>query len=125
MHYAITTPPTSRPAERLTPIDDALVAEARRLLSDTVASLPFTSQLSGPASEALFATSMTALCAAAGARDVPVEKLLVAIKLAWASLPEVRFRLGEAAPDALSGAVSSCIKAYFASAGQGSPTARS
>jgi hypothetical protein len=116
MHYAITTPPTSRPAERLAPIDDALVAEARRLLNDAVDPIAFGSLPSGLAGEALFAAPMGALCAAAGARDVPVEKLIVAIKLAWASLPEVRLRLGEAAPDALSGAVSACIKAYFASA---------
>ena len=113
MHYTFTTPPASRAADRPTPIDDALVADARRLLTNAVASLPSAVLLSRRGMQTLFAGPMTTLCAAGVARAVPVEKLIVAIKLAWASMAEARLSLGEAAPDALSGAVSACIEAYF------------
>jgi hypothetical protein len=113
MHYTLTTPPASRTVDRPTPIDDALVAEARRLLRETVATLPPGGILPRRGMQALFATPMAAFCAASSPRAVPIEKLIVAIKLAWASMGETRLRLGEAGPDALSGAVSACIEAYF------------
>jgi hypothetical protein len=113
MHYTLTTPPPSRAADRPTPIDDALVAEARRLLAVTVASLPTGAAVNRRAMETLFAVPMTALCAAGRPAGVPVEKLIIAIKLAWASMAEARLSLSDAAPEALSGAVTACIKAYF------------
>jgi hypothetical protein len=114
MHYTITTPPASRSAERPAPIDDALVAEARRLLHAAVVTLPFAASLNRRSSQALFADPMATFCASTRPHGVPIEKLIVAIKLAWASMAETRLRLGELAPDALSGAVSACIEAYFA-----------
>jgi len=113
MHYSITTPPTSRAAVRPDPIDDALVAEARAALSDALASLPFSESLGRRTSEALFRPPVAALCRRCRARNVAIEKLIIAIKLAWSSLTENRLRLGEAAPDVLAGAVSACIGAYF------------
>ncbi len=113
MHYSITTPPKSRPAERPTPVDDALVAEARAALSGALASAPLTGSLTRRASEALFRAPVAGLCRSSRARNVPIEKLIVAIKLAWASLTEERIRLGETAPDALAGAVSACIGSYY------------
>jgi hypothetical protein len=113
MHYTFTTPPASRAADRPTPIDDALVAEARRLLAVTVASLPPAVTVNRRGMETLFAIPMTALCDTSRPRGVPVEKLIVAIKLAWASMAESRLRLGDSAGEALSGAVTACIKAYF------------
>jgi hypothetical protein len=115
MHYTLTTPPPSRAADRPTLIDDALVAEARRLLKETVATIPPGAALHRRDMEALFATPMAAFCATTSPRAVPIEKLIVAIKLAWASMPEPRLRLGEAGPDALAGAVSASIQAYFRS----------
>jgi hypothetical protein len=112
MHYTYTTPPSFRAADRPTPIDDALVADARRLMMDAVESLPPASHRNRDALQALFAPSMTTLCAAAPS-NVPVEKLIVAVKLAWASMAEARLNFGDAAGDALSGAVSACIEAYF------------
>lgn len=114
MHYTITTPPASRPAERPTPVDDALIAEARAALSGAVESFPFAASLNRRTSQALFGGPMAALCGAVRPRGVPIEKLIVAVKLAWGSLAEVRLRLGDSAPDALAGAVSACIEAYFA-----------
>jgi hypothetical protein len=113
MHYTLTTPPASRAAERPTPIDDALVADARRLLADGVASLPPATVLDRLGMQALFAAPMMAFCAANAPRGVPIEKLIVAIKLAWASMTETRLSFGEAAPDTLSSAVTACIEAYF------------
>jgi hypothetical protein len=113
MHYTFTTPPASRAAERPTPIDDALVADARRRLSDAMASLPPTILLNRRAMQALFAGPMMAFCATNAPRGVPIEKLIIAIKLAWASMAHARLNLGDAAPDALSSAVTACIESYF------------
>jgi hypothetical protein len=113
MHYTFTTPPASRAAERPTQIDDALVADARRLLSDAMASLPRTSLLNRGGMQTLFVAPMTTFCAVNAARGVPIEKLIIAIKLAWASMADARLSFGDAAPDALSSAVTACIEAYF------------
>jgi hypothetical protein len=113
MHYTYTTPTASPAAHRPTPIDDALLAEVRRMLPGVVAGLPFGSTMTRGSSQMLFAGSMAMLCSAARQRGTPIEKLIIAIKLAWASLPEVRLRLGESSDDAMSGAISACIEAYF------------
>ena len=113
MHYTFTTPPASRAADRPTPIDDALVVTARRLLAGAVASLPPDAHLDRLGVQSLFAPSMATFCAVTIPDRVPVEKLIVAIKLAWASTAEVRQGFGEAAPDALTGAGTACIQAYF------------
>jgi hypothetical protein len=113
MHYTFTTPPASRAAERPTPIDDALVAEARRLLTDAVAGLPPTSLVNRQGMQVLFAAPMLAFCAANAPRGIQIEKLIIAVKLAWASMGESRLSFGDAAPEALSGAVTACIEAYF------------
>jgi hypothetical protein len=114
MYYTITTPPASRAADRPPQIDEALVAEARRMLQVVFASLPPAATLTRGASQALFALPMATLHADARARGVPIEKLIIAIKLAWTSLPEARLRLGDGASDALAGAVTACIESYFA-----------
>lgn len=111
-HYTFTTPPDSRAAERPTPIDDALVADARRLLMAAMASRP-PNLLNRHGIQALFAMPMMTLCATTAPTGVPVEKLIVAIKLAWASMTEARLSLGDSAPEVLSGAVTACIEAYF------------
>ena len=113
MHYTFTTPPASRAAERPTPIDDALVADARRLLAAALASRPPANLPNRRGMQALFALPMMTLCAAPVATGVPVEKLIVAVKLAWASMTDARLSLGDSAPEALSGAVTACIEAYF------------
>jgi hypothetical protein len=112
MHYTFTTPPASRVAERPIPIDDALVAEARRQLMAAVRSLPPAVLINRRGMQALFAGPMAALCRTS-APTVPIEKLIIAIKLAWASMSEARLSLGDAGGDALSGAVTACIEAYF------------
>jgi hypothetical protein len=114
MYYTITTPPASRAADRPPQIDEALVAEARSTLRAVFANIPPAATLSRSASQALFALPMAALHAETRGRGVPIEKLIIAIKLAWGSLPESRIRLGDGASEALAGAVTACIEAYFA-----------
>jgi hypothetical protein len=114
MYYTITTPPASRAADRPPQIDEALVAEARRALHAVVVDLPPAASLTRGASQSLFAIPMARLHAETLARGVPIEKLIVAIKLAWSSLPESRLRLGDGASEVLAGAVTACIEAYFA-----------
>ena len=80
MHYTFTTPPASRAAERPAPIDDMLVADARRLLGAAMANRPPEGQLDRHGMRALFAAPMRTLCADS-TPDLPVEKLIVAIKL--------------------------------------------
>ena len=115
MHYAITTPPVSQAHERPSQIDDALVAEARACLLATLSRIPPAATITRSASQALFALPMSELSAGSRARGVPVEKVIVAIKLAWASLPDARLRLGDTGSEALAGAVTACIEAYFLS----------
>jgi hypothetical protein len=79
-----------------------------------VTSLPPAASLTREASQALFALPMTALHADTRSRDVPIEKMIIAIKLAWSSIPESRLRLGDGASEVLAGAVTACIEAYFA-----------
>ena len=112
MHYML-TPPALRVADRPAPIDDALVADARRLLTSALAALPPLSRLGRHGARVAFAGPMAALCVSR-APAVPVEKLIIAIKLAWASMIEARATLGDAAPEVLSAAVSACIESYFA-----------
>ena len=113
MHYSITTPPRSRPAERPAPIDDALIAETRAALSAALTSVPFTGSLSRRESEALFRVHLSGVCQSCRTQQIPIEKLLVAVKLAWTTLAVDRLRLGDTAPDVLAGAVSACIASYF------------
>ena len=113
MHYSITTPPKSRPAERPSPIDDALITEVRAALSEALASVPFAGSLNRRASEALFRVPLSGVCQHCRTQAIPIEKLIVAVKLAWSTLSVDRLRLGDAAPDALAGAVSACIASYF------------
>ena len=114
MYYTLTTPPASRVADRPPQIDEALVMESRRVLLEVLLSLPPAAMLTREASQSRFAAPMLALRVHPQARDVPIEKLIIAIKLAWNSLAETRLRFGDGAPEVLSGAVSACIQAYFA-----------
>ena len=113
MQYSITTPPAFGAASRPNPIDDALIAEARRFLSAAVEALPRVSYLDHREARALFSGPMAALCVAAHQRGASIEHLIIAMKLAWGPLTEERQRFGESANDVLSAAVSVCIESYF------------
>ena len=113
MHDLPYTPAVSRSPVQSLDADDALIAEARRVLLDALVELPVAPAFESLALSTRFNGTMAPLCASVRARDVPIEKLLVAVKLAWATLGEPRARFGEAAPDVLGGVVTACIECYF------------
>lgn len=113
MHRTSHTPEPSRPPYRSAEVDDALLVEARRALLISLVDLEVATAFDQVAIQERFSGSMTSLCQFARARGVPVEKLLVAVKFAWATLGEPRVRFGEAAPDVIGGAVRACIECYF------------
>ena len=115
MQYTFVTPPASRAADRPPQIDDAWIVAGRRVLLDAVGDAL---RRGGPVrrvSPTSFAGPMASFCDEARRTGVPVEKLIIALKLAWSSLPELRLAFGESAPDVIGSAVTACIDAYFAS----------
>lgn len=113
MQHTPYTPVASRAPVQTPDADDALIAEARRVLLAALVDLPVAPAYDPLALRSRFNAFMALLCMRVRARDVPIEKLLVAVKLAWATLGEPRARFGEAAPDVLGGVVSACIECYF------------
>lgn len=112
MQHTFNTPPASRAADRPPQIDDALVVAGRRMLLDAL-SATADRGISGRPGRAAFAGPMALFCDEPRRRGVPVEKLIVAMKLAWASLPELRMEFGDAAADVMATAVTACIQSYF------------
>ena len=110
MRFTYATPPPFK----LEPIDDALVREARRLLIDVVTCCPVSAMLDRDARSIAFVAPMAKLCVDARLLKLPIERLIITIKQAWASLGDARLQLGEAAPDILASAISVCIEQYFA-----------
>ena len=115
MQYTYVTPPASRAADRPPQIDDALIVAGRRVLLDSVGDAVRGGGQVRHVSRTPFAVPMDAFCHDARQAGVPVEKLIIALKLAWSSLPELRLAFGESAPDIIGAAVTACIDAYFAS----------
>lgn len=115
MQYTFVTPPASRAADRPPQIDDAWIVAGRRVLLDAVGDA---GRRGGPVrrvSRTPFAAPMASFCDEARRAGVPVEKLIIALKLAWTSLPELRRAFGETGPEVMGAAVTACIDAYFAS----------
>ena len=112
MQYTFITPPASRAADRPPQIDDALIVAGRRMLLDALGSAADSGMPRRPGRPA-FAAPMARFCDEPRRRGVPVEKLIVAMKLAWASLPELRLEFGDAGPEVMAAAVTGCIQAYF------------
>jgi hypothetical protein len=95
-------------------IDQALVRRAHELLENVVNRYPVAVMTEKATRGDVFGPSMTTLCAEARARQLPIERVIIAIKLAWASLPERRTQLGDVSTDVLSSVISVCIEQYFA-----------
>lgn len=114
MHHTPYTPAVSRTPVQSQDADDVLIAEARRVLLDALVDLPVAPAFDPLALRTHFTGTMAPLCVHVRAHGVPIERLLIAVKLAWATLGEPRTRFGEAAPDVLGGVVSACIERYFA-----------
>ena len=116
MQYTFVNPPAPRSADRPLQIDDALVVAGRRVLLDALSDAVRRGSQIRRMSRTPFAHAMVSFCDEARQAGVPVEKLIIALKLAWSSLPELRLTFGESAPDVIGAAVTACIDAYFASA---------
>jgi hypothetical protein len=114
MRFSHATPPAFPRATPPHLIDETLVLRARDLLADVVGRHPVSDMVDKETRSDVFGVSMARLCAEAQLRHLPVERLIVAIKVAWTKLPERRIHLGDAAADVLSSAVSVCIEQYFA-----------
>jgi hypothetical protein len=94
-------------------VDGALAEEAYALLLDAVSRHPVAVMLDKESRKEAFGAPMATLCGCARQRKVPIERLLIAIKMAWAMLPEHRTHLGDVAADVLASAISVCIERYF------------
>lgn len=114
MQYTFVTPPASRAADP-TQIDDALIVAGRRVLLDSVGDAIRRGDEVRRGIGTPFAAPMASFCDEARRAGVPVEKLIIALKLAWSSLPELRLAFGESAPEVMDAAVTACIEAYFTS----------
>ena len=115
MHHTPYTREPARPPYQTADVDDLFLAEARSALLTALVDLPVATAFDQVAIQTRFSSPMSSLCLYARARGVPIEKLIVAVKYAWATLGEHRVRFGEAAPDIIGGAVSASIECYFTS----------
>jgi hypothetical protein len=116
MRFSHATPPPI-PIDALPRlVDEALVRKAHELLEVVVNRHPVAAMTSKGTRSEVFGPSMATLCAEARERHLPIERVIVAIKLAWARLPERRVQLGDVSTDVLSSAISVCIEQYFADA---------
>jgi hypothetical protein len=93
--------------------DDALVAQVGALLRELLASHSVAELLDRRTGPAAISGAMTQLCSIGRSRHLPIEQILVALKQAWATLPEVRAQFGERHAEVLSMVVSACIEQYF------------
>ena len=101
-------------SDRAELVDVALVEEAYVLLLDAVSRHPVVLLADREARRQAFATPMARMSARARLRGLPIERLLIAVKMAWTFLPEHRTRSDDDAKDVLSSAISVCIEQYFA-----------
>jgi hypothetical protein len=96
-----------------TPTDD------RSILSPTSAdalrsALRLHIQKPGDGADSQIASALAAICDEARRRQIPAERLLVAFKDIWTSLPEVRRLPPDRAADEIRGLVTLCIERYYA-----------
>jgi len=100
---------TSSPLPR--DVADILSPEATAALRDA-----FRLHLSAPSEPAKvkITEALGRVCSEARRDSIPPERLLVAFKGVWNSLPEVRELSGDRAVDEVRGLVSLCIQRYYA-----------
>jgi hypothetical protein len=113
MRFTYATPPAFPNADLPPQGDDAVVRKAHDLLLEVVSRSPVLVMIDRDSRGQVFAAPMATLCAEARLRQLPIERLIIAIKQAWATLPELRTQLGDDAAEVLSSAISVCIEQYF------------
>jgi hypothetical protein len=114
MRFSHVTPPAF-PIDALSRlVDEALVRKAHELLADVVTRHPVAVMMDKELRGAVFGAPMATLCAEARERHLSIERVIIALKLAWTRLPERRTQLGDVSTDVLSSVISVCIEQYFA-----------
>src|SRR4051812_4522109 len=114
MQEAISTAFAQHATLQPTPIDDDLVAVTRRALRGVMDAVSSGSVLDRHQAQVLFSSAMMTLCVDSRPRGTRIEQLIVAVKSAWASIPDTRIRFGDSSPDVLAGVITACIESYFA-----------
>jgi hypothetical protein len=109
MPYTYATPPAQPAVPR--PPDLAIVAEARHALRDALGAI------ANDADHAHYYAALTRplarLCEESKRRELRVEQLIVAVKYAWATLPDARGWRRDADGELLSIVITVCIEQYF------------
>jgi hypothetical protein len=109
MPYTFATPPPQPAVPR--PSDPAIVDEARRVLREAVATI------SSGGDRAAFQIALSAplarLCEETKRRELRVEQLIVAVKYAWATLPDARWWRRDTDGELLSIVITVCIEQFF------------
>jgi hypothetical protein len=109
MPYTYATPPSQPAVPR--PPDPAIVAEASRALRDALA------RMSNDSDRAALYAALTApiarLCEETKRRELRAEQLIIAVKHAWATLPDRRWWRRDANGELLSIVITVCVEQFF------------
>jgi hypothetical protein len=109
MPYTFATPPAQPAVPR--PPDLEIVAEARRVLREALATIS-----NGGERAVLYAAlsaPLARLCEETKRRELRAEQLIIAVKHAWATLPDARWWRRDADGELLSLVITVCIEQYF------------
>jgi hypothetical protein len=110
MPYTFATPPAQPAIPR--PPDPAIIAEVRRALREALATIS-----NGCTDDAAYRAALNApiarLCEEMRRRELRAEQLIIAIKYAWATLPDTRWWRRDAEVDLLPTVITVCIEQFF------------
>ncbi|MDQ6633987.1 MAG: hypothetical protein M3Z10_04440 [Gemmatimonadota bacterium] len=109
MPYTYATPPAQPAVPRLP--DPAIAAEAKRVLRESLETLSTCDDLA--ACHAVLTRPMAQLCEETRRRGLRAEQLIIAIKHAWATLPDTRWWRREADRELLSIVITVCVEQFF------------
>ncbi|MFL5605332.1 MAG: hypothetical protein ACJ8AD_02680 [Gemmatimonadaceae bacterium] len=110
MPYTYATPPSQPAIPR--PPDPAIVAEARRVLREALETIHNSGDRASY--NAALTMPLARLCEETKRRELRAEQLIIAIKHAWATLPDARWWLRDADGELLSIVITVCIEQFFA-----------
>lgn len=109
MPYTFATPPAQPAVPR--PSDPAIVAEARHILREALPTI------CNGGDRAAFQVALSAplarLCEETKRRELRVEQLIVAVKCAWATLPDARWWRRDTDGELLAIVITVCIEQFF------------
>jgi hypothetical protein len=121
MPYTFATPPAQPAIPR--PPDPAIIAEVRRALREALGAIS-SDGTDNAAYRAALSAPIALLCEEMKRRDLRAEQLIIAIKYAWATLPDTRWWRRDAEVDVLPIVITVCIEQFFVDREQasGKPT---